>query len=59
MLYENLKQEEEYVQELAQFFKDRASLEEENSKYFAKSICKVSDNFFFCYAEFYFSFQYI
>lgn len=41
VLYENLKQGEESVQELAQFLKDRASFEEENGKYLAKCILKV------------------
>ncbi|VDM28280.1 unnamed protein product, partial [Toxocara canis] len=42
VLYENLKQCEESVQELAQFLKDRANFEEESGKYFAKSISKTS-----------------
>lgn len=42
VLYENLKQGEESVQELAQFLKDRASFEEENGKYLAKCILKTS-----------------
>uniref|UniRef100_A0A915AFU2 FCH domain only protein 2 n=1 Tax=Parascaris univalens TaxID=6257 RepID=A0A915AFU2_PARUN len=42
VLYENLKQGEESVQELAQFLKDRASFEEESGKYLAKCILKTS-----------------
>lgn len=41
VLYENLKHEEESVQELAQFVKDRATYEEEWNKFLNKCITKV------------------
>ncbi|VDK48379.1 unnamed protein product [Anisakis simplex] len=42
VLYENLKQGEESVQELAQFLKERASFEEETSKFIIKTVLKTS-----------------
>lgn len=41
VLYENLKHEEESVQELAQFVKERATYEEEWNKFLNKCIAKV------------------
>ncbi|VDO24725.1 unnamed protein product [Onchocerca flexuosa] len=42
VLYENLKHEEESVQELAQFVKERAAYEEEWHKFLNKSIAKTN-----------------
>ncbi|VBB25652.1 unnamed protein product [Acanthocheilonema viteae] len=42
VLYENLKHEEESVQELAQFVKERATYEEEWNKFLNKCIAKTS-----------------
>lgn len=41
VLYENLKHEEDSVQELAQFLKERASFEEETTKFYSKCIARV------------------
>lgn len=48
VLYENLKHEEESVQELAQFVKERATYEEEWNKFLNKCIAKVMLFLFFC-----------
>ncbi|EJW84373.1 hypothetical protein WUBG_04715 [Wuchereria bancrofti] len=42
VLYENLKHEEESVQELAQFIKERAAYEEEWNKFLNKCIAKTN-----------------